>query len=222
MLLALVALLAMNVKRIERILDLGVGIVMSKAVSYTIDERLASIEEKKPHLCDMAKQAGGKLRIFVFKAERMVELNAPGWAKPQKYPMTGFSGVLGPKLKEGDRQIPEGCYGIEYLNPNSRFYLSLKVSYPNELDREHAKNEGRTNPGGDIMIHGKDVTIGCVPVGDDAIEDIFYLANAVGLKNVKVVISPYDMRNWRKAESEISEVGWYDELCEEIFKELKR
>jgi murein L,D-transpeptidase YafK len=212
----------MNVKRIERILYLGVGIVMSKAVSYTIDERLAAIEEKKPHLLEKAKQTGGRLRVYVFKAERMVELNAPGWAKPQKYPMTGFSGALGPKLKEGDRQIPEGCYGIEYLNPNSRFYLSLKVSYPNEFDREHAKNEGRTNPGGDIMIHGKDITIGCISVGDDAIEDIFYLANAVGVKNVKVVISPYDMRNGRKAELEVSEVGWYNELCEQIFKELKR
>ncbi len=130
--------------------------------------------------------------------------------------MTAFSGTLGPKLREGDGQIPEGIYGIDYLNPNSRFYLSLKVSYPNASDRARAKVDGRVNLGGDIMIHGKAVTIGCVPVGDDAIEDIFYLASAVGIKNVSVVIAPYDMRKGRKPELERSPLAWYPDLCREI------
>ena len=72
------------------------------------------------------------------------------------------------------------------------------------------------NLGGDIMIHGKAVTIGCVPVGDDAIEDIFYLAYAVGIRNVSVIIAPYDMRNGRKPELERSPLKWYPDLCREI------
>ena len=79
-----------------------------------------------------------------------------------------------------------------------------------------ARADGRVNLGGDIMIHGKAVTIGCVPVGDDAIEDIFYLASAVGIKNVSVVIAPYDMRQGRKPELERSPLKWYSDLCREI------
>ena len=83
-----------------------------------------------------------------------------------------------------------------------------------------AKADGRTNLGVDIMIHGKAVTIGCVPVGDDAIEDIFYLASAVGIKNVSVVIAPYDIRKGRKPGLERSPLKWYPNLCEEIHTAL--
>ena len=95
------------------------------------------------------------------------------------------------------------------------------MTYPNASDRARAKADGRTNLGGDIMIHGKAVTIGCVPVGDDAIEDIFYLASAVGIKNVSVVIAPYDMRKGRKPELERSPLNWYPVLCNEIHAALK-
>jgi murein L,D-transpeptidase YafK len=183
---------------------------------HSVDTRITAILKKKPHLKEVAKISGGKLRILVFKNERRVEVYAPGWKTPREYPMTAFSGTLGPKLREGDRQIPEGVYGIEYLNPNSRFYLSLKVSYPNASDRVRAKADKRVNLGGDIMLHGKAVTIGCVPVGDDAIEDIFYLAYAVGIRNVSVVIAPYDMRKGRKPELERSKLKWYPDLCREI------
>ena len=214
--------IAMRVKRVIIMLAvgvaaiLGVDVVAAKSSRHTIADRNAAILAKKPQLKAAAKSAGGKLRILVFKNERMVELHAPGWKAPRKYPMTAFSGTLGPKLREGDGQIPEGVYRIEYLNPNSSYYLSLKVSYPNASDRARAKKDGRANLGGDIMIHGKAVTIGCVPVGDDAIEDIFYLASAVGIKNVSVVIAPYDMRKGRKREMECSPLAWYPDLCKEI------
>ena len=84
-----------------------------------------------------------------------------------------------------------------------------------------SKADGRTNLGGDIMIHGKAVTIGCVPVGDDVIEDIFYLASAVGIKNVSVVIAPYDIRKGRKPGLERSPLKWYPALCNEIHAALK-
>ena len=196
--------------------ELGVSVVATKTSRHTITDRTAAILAKKPQLKDVAKSAGGKLRILVFKNERSVEVHAPGWKAPRIYPMTAFSGTLGPKLREGDGQIPEGIYGIGYLNPNSSYYLSLKVTYPNASDRARAKADGRTNLGGDIMIHGKAVTVGCVPVGDDAIEDIFYLASAVGIKNVSVIIAPYDMRKGRKPELERSPLKWYPDLCREI------
>ena len=90
------------------LVELGTGIVAAKSSRHTIADRVAAILAKKPHLKDAAVRAGGKLRILVFKSERMVELWAPGWKVPRKYPMTAFSGTLGPKLREGDGQIPEG------------------------------------------------------------------------------------------------------------------
>ena len=71
------------------------------------------------------------------------------------------------------------------------------------------------------MIHGTNATIGCVPIGDDAIEDVFYLVNAVGIRNVTVIIAPYDMRSGRKPELEKSPLLWYDALCGEIESALK-
>ena len=63
----------------------------------------------------------------------------------ESYPFTGFSGTIGPKLKNGDKQIPEGIYSVEYLNPNSKFYLSIKINYPNDFDREKASLDGRVD-----------------------------------------------------------------------------
>jgi murein L,D-transpeptidase YafK len=207
-------------KEIIEMADVAKGVVMSRMLKYTVEERISDIENRKPELKKLAEEAKGKLIICVFKKERVVELGAPGWKVARKYSMTGFSGKLGPKLVEGDRQIPEGVYGIEYLNPNSKFYLSVKVGYPNEDDLRWARQDGRKNLGGDIMIHGKNATVGCVPIGDDSIEDVFYLVNAVGCKNVKVIIAPYDMRNGRRKEWENNPLPWYSELCKKIEKEL--
>ena len=132
----------------------------------------------------LAKDVGCGLSIFVFKNERKVELRAKGWNAPRVYAMTGFSGVFGPKLKEGEGQIAEGVYGVEYLNPNSLFHLSLKVSCPNDFDRAMAKEDGRTESGGDIMIHGGRAKVGCncfsvVEYGDDC-TDVFRGGRADG------------------------------------------
>lgn len=201
---------------VREMVDLGAGVVAARMSRHTVADRISAIEAKKPQLKQLAKTAGGKLRLLVFKNERRLEVFAPGWETPRIYSMTGFSGTLGPKLKEGDGQIPEGVYGIEYLNPNSGYYLSLKVSYPNAVDVRRAKADGRTKLGGDIMIHGKNATVGCIPIGDDAIEDVFYLAGEVGIRNISVVIAPYDMRNGRKPELEMIPPDWYRELCGEI------
>lgn len=142
--------------------------------------------------------------------------------KIREYPILGSSGILGPKLKEGDKQVPEGIYKIESLNPNSSFHLSLRLDYPNEFDLKHAKEEGRTHPGGDIMIHGSSVSIGCLAMGNKAIEDIFVLAAETGIKNIKVILSPVDFRKRDLPESGYNLPPWTDELYSNIQKELEQ
>ncbi|MEM8710828.1 MAG: L,D-transpeptidase family protein [Planctomycetota bacterium] len=94
-------------------------------------------------------------------------------------------------MREGDRQVPEGLYGIEYLNPNGRFHLSMKLTYPNEFDQARAEEDGRDDPGTNIFIHGKDRSIGCLAIGDESIEELFVLAATVGKEAVSVVVAPY-------------------------------
>ena len=197
-------------------------VVRARFHRKTVAQRTASIAIAKPEVVEAAGQIHGDLAILVFKNERSVELHADGWEKPRVYRMTGFNGMLGPKLREGDGQIPEGIYGIEYLNPNSAFHLSLKVSYPGAFDRRHAREDGRRNLGGDIMIHGGSATVGCIPIGDDAIEEVFYFVAKAGMGNTSVIIAPYDMRKGRVAELERSPVPWYGALCDEIARRLSK
>lgn len=159
-----------------------------------------------------------KIKIFAFKDQRILEVHAQtkkGYQLLKKYPFTAYSGLLGPKLKEGDRQIPEGIYKIEHLNPNSSYYLSLKVNYPNAYDRRKAKEEGRNDLGGDIFIHGKSVTIGCIPVGDKAIEEIFTLAKYSFHSGIEIIISPSDFRK-NTVFPNISNIAWENELYQKI------
>lgn len=107
-------------------------------------------------------------------------------------PILAASGGPGPKLRRGDRQVPEGVYRIESLNPNSLYHLSLRVDYPNAFDREMAARDGRTDLGGDIMIHGSDASVGCLAMGDPAAEDLFTLAADTGLDRITLILSPAD------------------------------
>ena len=91
-----------------------------------------------------------------------------------------------------------------------------------EVEKAMAEKEGRTNLGGDIMIHGSNATIGCVPIGDKGIEDVFYLVAKVGFKNVEIVIAPYDMRKGRRPELEQSSLAWYPRLCDDICAALNK
>ena len=165
----------------------------------------------QPHLAqagftDLPKQ----LALLAFKEEQIVEV----WGKQEQtwrcitaYPFTATSGTLGPKLREGDGQIPEGLYRIEILNPNSTYHLSLRVNYPNDFDRAMAERDKRTRLGGDIYLHGKNATVGCIPVGDQAIEDLFVLVYAAGLPQVRVIIAPCDFRK-NPARPELSDLVW--------------
>lgn len=72
------------------------------------------------------------------------------------------------------------------------------------------------------MIHGKNETFGCVALGDDAIEDLFYLAHAVGIQDIEVLIAPYDMRKGRNPEMEKNPSPWYPELCTKLATHLRK
>lgn len=138
-----------------------------------------------------------KVVLLAFKQEARVELWAgrgSNLAHIRDYPILAASGDPGPKKQEGDRQVPEGVYRIEGLNPNSGYHLSMKVDYPNERDRTVATAESRDNLGGDIFIHGSNVSIGCLAMGDPAIEELFTLAAKTGYAKVEVVIAPCDFR----------------------------
>jgi len=190
-----------------------------------VEENLTSTQRLKRHLADSDFIIyPKKLTIIGLKHEKRLEIwgkGDKGWRHINDYNFTSFSGRLGPKLKEGDRQIPEGIYGISYLNPNSKFHLSMRVDYPNKFDRAIAKKEKRTNLGGDIMIHGSDRTIGCIPIGDDNIEEVYYLAQKVGIKNIKVILSPVDFR-CMSVNIKNSKHPWLKTLYGKIKKEINR
>jgi murein L,D-transpeptidase YafK len=132
------------------------------------------------------------------------------------------SGALGPKLREGDEQVPEGVYRITGLNPNSQYHLSLRVDYPNAADRERARAEGRDDLGGDIMIHGRAVSVGCLAMGDSAAEELFVLAAETGLPKLRVILSPLDFRRRALPRSLVPARPWVPALYDEIRAELAK
>jgi hypothetical protein len=135
-----------------------------------------------------------RVTLVGLKAEKRLDVYAAGADGVirfvRSYPILAASGDAGPKLRRGDRQVPEGVYAVESLNPNSRFHVSLRVGYPNVFDREMAAADGRAELGSDIMIHGSNVSVGCLAMGDEAAEDLFVLAAETGVDNVKIVLSP--------------------------------
>lgn len=138
-----------------------------------------------------------RLALLAFKRERRLSVWAGDggrWRYLRSYPILAASGNAGPKLREGDYQVPEGLYRIAWLNPASSDHLSMKVSYPNDFDRAMAAADGRTRLGGDIFLHGRNVSIGCIAIGDPAIEELFTLVADVGTPRVRVVIAPNDLR----------------------------
>ena len=160
--------------------------------------------------------------IVAFKEEKKLQVYANHNAAIKfikEYPFTAYSGELGPKLKEGDRQIPEGIYKVEYLNPNSSYYLSIKVNYPNEFDKSKSQLANVKDMGGDIFIHGKSATIGCIPIGDEAIEEVFLMTQKAINNGVKVIISPRDFRE-NTDYPKIKSIDWENELYDKIKIEL--
>ncbi|RYU74773.1 hypothetical protein EWM57_20250 [Hymenobacter persicinus] len=147
-----------------------------------------------------------RLEVFIraFKIGRRVEV----WGRNhdsdgafqllRSYPIAACSGALGPKRQEGDGQVPEGFYLINRFNPNSLYHLSLGLDYPNAADRAL----GLAKPGGDIFIHGSNVTIGCLPITDALIEELYVLlveARSAGQQDIPVHIFPFELSDGQLA-----------------------
>ncbi len=162
-----------------------------------------SYEEKESKLIKLLHDNSinrNKLRIYLraFKEEKKIEL----WAKNstdskykliKEYKICRISGKLGPKREQGDKQIPEGFYHIDRFNPYSNFYLSLGINYPNKSDKILGV---KNNLGGDIFIHGSCVTIGCLPITNDRIKELYIFcieAKNSGQNTIPVTIFPTEL-----------------------------
>ena len=224
--LAVTLVLAWNFR--ER-MGLALNMVQQRVGKRTVEDRVrefgdAARQRWAPHFKAAGATYPPKRVIFVaMKDQRVFEVYAGDETRTnfiRRYPILAASGVLGPKLREGDRQVPEGLYDIELLNPNSAYHVSLRVNYPNAFDRAQAAKDGRTQLGGDIMIHGKSASIGCLAMGDEAAEDLFTLAADVGIKNVKVICSPVDFRRRKDLPRDMKPLLWTMELYQEIAARL--
>lgn len=137
--------------------------------------------------------------LVAFKSRMRLELyagNSPDALKYIRYyRVLGASGTMGPKLREGDRQVPEGIYRFTHLNPNSAFHLSLKVDYPNAFDRMMGHIDDRRNLGGGIFIHGGSESAGCLAMSNPVVEEIFTLVAHSGIENASIIMAPVDLRH---------------------------
>lgn len=145
-----------------------------------------------------------------------------GFVFVRSYAVRAASGKSGPKLREGDRQVPEGIYRVVGLNPNSSYHLSMKLNYPNAFDLRHATREWRSRPGSDIFIHGKALSVGCLAMGDPVIEELFVLAAAVGVSRIRVVIAPHDPRRRPLVAKGRSLPSWTPDLYAAITAEFAK
>lgn len=203
----------------------GYYYISGRLFKHTEGSRIASFgkdAEKRLHIGKIPSS----LKIVVLKEEKRLELwdvSPDGSANCIKtYRILAASGKAGPKLKEGDLQVPEGDYAVESLHPNSLFYLALRVGYPSAEDIEAAKTDGRdpAGLGSDIMIHGAGGSVGCIAVTNNSIEEIFYLASKVGISNVRLLFCPYDFRD--KPLPEKTEPQWLEARYRRLAEELNR
>ncbi len=171
--------------------------------------------DTEAHLKSSGLVKGSPVFIRIFKQESLLELwmkKKGKWVLYKGFPVCYWSGKLGPKLKEGDHQSPEGFYRVtkSSLNPHSKYYLSFNLGYPNKYDRQHRRT------GSYLMVHGNCVSIGCYAMTDGQI-DVIYSLVAAALKNgqafVPVHIFPFRMSEKNMKENSRSEwIGFWQNL----------
>jgi murein L,D-transpeptidase YafK len=155
---------------------------------------------------------GDPVFIRALKKERELELHVRNRVTGKfdlfrTYKIAGMSGNSGPKLAEGDGQVPEGFYFVppRAMNPNSDYHLSFNIGYPNDFDRAHQRT------GSAIMVHGNRVSIGCLAMTDEKIEEIYTLCAAAhrgGQPYFRVHIFPFRMTEERI--ETLAEPDWKD------------
>jgi hypothetical protein len=129
------------------------------------------------------------------KQEKIVLIFAKGEDGKMKqitaYPIVASSGALGPKLQEGDLQVPEGFYKPTNLDAGT--HLCTWVNYPNRTDQANAKLDHRTKLGGNIQIHEGVLSTGCVVLDHDAMAELFILAHDTGCQNADLIMAPCNL-----------------------------
>ena len=165
------------------------GLGGDRAYRPLAPETLALMTEK-----GTSKSAPMLIRTFKKEAEFEIwKMKADGrYALFKTFPMCRWSGQLGPKTREGDRQVPEGFYAITpgQMNPNSNYYLSFNVGYPNAYDRAFGRS------GGAIMVHGACSSAGCFSMTDQQIAEIYAIAResfSGGQKSIQMESLPFRM-----------------------------
>lgn len=171
----------------------------------------------RERLRTLGAEWGAALYLRIFKAsdelEVWVDTGAGAHRLLHTWPICTWSGALGPKLRQGDGQAPEGFYAVapQQLNPASRYHLSFNLGYPNAFDRAH----GRT--GDYLMVHGNCVSIGCYAMGDAAIEEIYTLVAAAlahGQQRVPVHIFPFRMEaGWEREHADSEWLAFWQQLA---------
>jgi murein L,D-transpeptidase YafK len=150
---------------------------MSAKVAGTIKQREDSL--KKQLAAMNISWPVKQIYVRSFKYDSQLEV----WVRDKKnepfklfktYKVCALSGALGPKRIEGDYQVPEGFYYINEFNPKSNYHMSLGLNYPNASDQLLSDS---VKPGNDIYIHGSCVTVGCIPIQDTQIEELYLLAS---------------------------------------------
>lgn len=207
------------------------GPVCNVSYCQSAEERLQQARSAKQEKVEAYFNNAGlpyppyQLFLRIFKKEKELEVWARG-GKDEKfklittYPVCKSSGVLGPKRKQGDLQVPEGFYYISGFNPQSRFHLSMRINYPNSSDK---KLGDKTDPGGDIFIHGNCVTIGCVPIRNGPIEELYIMALDVKTRKktrTHVHIFPCRMDK-RECRQELARPASHDPALAKFWNSLK-
>ncbi len=192
----------------------------------------AAVTAHRPALEADFRRAGaawppGGVFFRAFKREGILELWAAPpepkqrWIKVRTVPICKASGKLGPKVKQGDRQVPEGFYEIKRFSPKSPFHLGLWLSYPNKVDWRRAAS-ARKSPGGAIRIHGGCITSGCLPVQDQPMEALYVaaaMARDGGQKSIPVHVFPCRFGD-PSCETELGERRAEDARLKEFWKTL--
>jgi|GEM_PF-336402 len=203
--------------------DITIPPMPKKSLSSMIDDYFKTEKEPTPEEIEAKRLAlldlptlmkekkmkmGAPAFIRAFKEERELEVflqnNDGTFEHLRTYPIAAASGDLGPKLAEGDGQVPEGFYfsSQQSMKPDSAFHLAFNIGYPNAYDRAH----GRT--GSYIMVHGSNVSIGCLAMTDEKIEEIYGLCQAAldaGQPFFRVHIFPFRMTDQRMQKAVSSE-----------------
>ena len=169
--------------------DLG-GMAGSARASHPLSARMVALMQEK----GVAPSSAVLIRTYKKDAEFEVwKMKADGrYVLFKTFPMCRWSGQLGPKMAEGDRQVPEGFYRITpgQMNPVSQYYLSFNVGYPNAYDRAHGAS------GGSIFVHGACSSAGCFSMTDEQIDQIYAIAREAftgGQQSIQMQSYPFRM-----------------------------